>query len=136
MAFIKRLVMEHPIILSYSLFYFYWQHGYFRACNPIYRAAINVIFDTPKSKLKVMGVYMLNVYCRVACVLCATLISLPALSQELSGWSDKTICRLASNQPDEPLYLQEVIKRALVCADYPLVNPSVVVPKHSNSSGY
>jgi hypothetical protein len=63
-------------------------------------------------------------------------MSLPALSQELSGWSDKTICRLASNEPDEPLYLQEVITRALVCADYPLINPIVVVPKDSNSSGY
>jgi hypothetical protein len=63
-------------------------------------------------------------------------MSLPALSQELSGWSDKTICRLASNQPNEPLYLQEVIARALVCADYPLINPIVVVPKDSNSSGY
>ena len=83
-----------------------------------------------------MGVYMLNVYCRVACVLCATLISLPSFSQELSGWSDKTICRLASYQPDEPLYLQEVTKRALSRADYPLVNPSVVVPSHSYSSGY
>jgi len=79
---------------------------------------------------------MLNFYCQVACVLSATLMSLPALSQDFSGWSDQTICRLASNQPDEPLYLQEVIARALVCADYPLVNPSVIIPKHSTGSGY
>ena len=81
-----------------------------------------------------MGVYMLNVYCRVACVLCATLISLPALSQELSGWSDKTICRLAANQPDEALYQQEVITRVLDCADYKVVKPSIVIPKNKNKS--
>jgi hypothetical protein len=60
---------------------------------------------------------MLNIHCRLACLLCVTLIAKPVLSQDISGWSDKTICRLAANQPDEALYQQEVITRVLDCAD-------------------
>ena len=65
---------------------------------------------------------MLNIHCRLACLLCVTLIAKPVLSQDISGWSDKTICRLAANQPDEALYQQEVITRVLDCADYKAVS--------------
>ena len=77
---------------------------------------------------------MLNIHCRLACLLCVTLIAKPVLSQDISGWSDKTICRLASNQPDEALYQQEVITRQLECGDYKVVKPSIVIPKNKNKS--
>jgi len=38
-----------------------------------------------------------------------------ALSQDLSGWSDKTVCRLASSQQGAPQYLQEAKNRGLSC---------------------
>ena len=77
---------------------------------------------------------MLNIHCRLACLLCVTLIAKPVLSQDISGWSDKTICRLAANQPEEALYQQEVITRVLDCADYKVVKPSIVIPKNNNKS--
>ena len=79
---------------------------------------------------------MLNFLCRMACLLSVTLMAQPVLSQDMSGWSDKTICRLAANQPDEALYLQEVITRVLDCADYKVVKPSALIPKSSSGSGY
>jgi len=79
---------------------------------------------------------MLNFLCRMACLLSVTLMAQPVLSQDMSGWSDKTICRLAANQPDEALYQQEVITRVLDCADYKVVKPSALVPKSSSGSGY
>ncbi|MBT4239457.1 MAG: hypothetical protein HOH40_10925 [Oceanospirillaceae bacterium] len=79
---------------------------------------------------------MLNFLCRMACLLSVTLMAQPVLSQDMSGWSDKTICRLAANQPDEALYQQEVITRVLDCADYKVVKPSALIPKSSSGSGY
>ena len=49
--------------------------------------------------------------------LAASLIATHALSQDLSGWSDKTLCRLASSQQDDPQYLQEAKNRGLSCGD-------------------
>jgi hypothetical protein len=40
-----------------------------------------------------------------------------ALSQDLSGWSDKTLCRLASSQQDDPQYLQEATERGISCGN-------------------
>ena len=79
---------------------------------------------------------MLNFLCRMACLLSVTLMAQPVLSQDISDWSDKTICRLAANQPDEALYQQEVITRVLDCADYKVVKPSAFIPKSSSGSGY
>ena len=78
---------------------------------------------------------MLNVHCRIAFLLSVTLIAQPVLSQDISGWSDKTVCRLASNQPDEALYQQEVITRQLECGDYQVIKPNIVIPKNKNGSG-
>jgi hypothetical protein len=57
----------------------------------------------------------MNFYCRIVCVLIASLMATHALSQELSDWSDKTVCRLASSQQDDPQYLQEAKNRGLSC---------------------
>ena len=69
----------------------------------------------------------------MACLLSVTLMAQPVLSEDISGWSDKTICRLASNQPDEALYQQEVITRQLECGDYKVVKPSIVIPKNKSA---
>jgi len=76
---------------------------------------------------------MLNFLCRMACLLSVTLMSQPVLSEDISGWSDKTICRLASNQPDEALYQQEVITRQIECGDSKVVKPSIVIPKNKSA---
>ena len=57
----------------------------------------------------------MSFYCRIVCVLIASLMATHALSQDLSGWSDKTVCRLASSQQDDPQYLQEAKSRGLSC---------------------
>jgi hypothetical protein len=54
-------------------------------------------------------------YIRIIFVLTASLMATPVLSQNISGWSDKTVCRLASSQQDDPQYLQEAKNRGLNC---------------------
>lgn len=44
-------------------------------------------------------------------------VSQISFAQDMSGWSDKTICRLAESQKDNALYLQEAISRNLPCAN-------------------
>ena len=62
-----------------------------------------------------LGVVELNLYIRVICLLCASLVATHAMSQELSGWSDKTVCRLAKATPDNIDYQTELTKRGLSC---------------------
>jgi hypothetical protein len=54
---------------------------------------------------------------RIIFVLIASLMATHALSQDLSGWSDKTLCRLASSQQDDPQYLQEATERGISCGN-------------------
>jgi hypothetical protein len=49
------------------------------------------------------------------CFICASLLATYSFSQDPSGWSDKTLCRLASSQQDDPQYLQEANNRGLNC---------------------
>ena len=63
----------------------------------------------------------------VVCVLIASFMATHALSQDLSGWSDKTLCRLASSQYDDLQYLQEAKNRGLSCG-------SGVAKKTNNST--
>jgi len=58
---------------------------------------------------------MLKPCIRIVCLLAVSLMATPALSQDISGWSDKTVCRLASSQQDDPQYLQEAKSRGLSC---------------------
>ena len=57
----------------------------------------------------------MNFYFRIVCALIASVMATHALSQDLSGWSDKTVCRLASSQQGAPQYLQEAKNRGLSC---------------------
>ena len=58
----------------------------------------------------------MNFFCRIVCVLIASLMATHALSQDLSGWSDKTVCRQLLNNPDNTDYAQEADSRSLDCA--------------------
>ena len=66
-------------------------------------------------KLKLLGVAMLNFCIRVVCLLTASFMATHALSQDMRGWSDKTVCRLLLSKPDELAYLEEVTSRGLGC---------------------
>jgi len=59
---------------------------------------------------------MLKLCIRIVCLLAASLMATHALSQDLSGWSDKTVCRLLSQNPDNTDYFEEGVSRGLACA--------------------
>ena len=44
-------------------------------------------------------------------VLTASLMATHALSQDMSGWSDKTVCRLLLSKPDNSEYQAELEKQ-------------------------
>ena len=48
-------------------------------------------------EFKLLGVVKLNFYIRVVCLLCASFMTANAFAQDLSGWSDKTVCRLVKS---------------------------------------
>ena len=52
---------------------------------------------------------------RYFCFICASLMATHALSQELSGWSDKTVCRLLLTNSGNTDYVQEADSRGLTC---------------------
>ena len=57
---------------------------------------------------------MLNFYIRVVCLLCASFMTAHALAQDLSGWSDKTVCRLVKSDGGAA-YVAESDNRGLNC---------------------
>ena len=57
---------------------------------------------------------MLNFFIRLICLLTASLITTPALSQDISGWSDKTVCRLVETNGGAA-YVKEANSRGLDC---------------------
>ena len=65
-------------------------------------------------KFKLLGVVELNLYIRVICLLCASLMATHALSQDMSGWSDKTVCRLVESNGGAE-YLEEAASRGVNC---------------------
>jgi len=59
-------------------------------------------------------VVKLNFGIRVICLLIALLVVTPALSQGMSGWSDKTVCRLVESDGGAA-YVEEAASRGLGC---------------------
>ena len=57
---------------------------------------------------------MLNFCIRVICLLGASLMATHALSQGMSGWSDKTVCRLVESDGGVA-YVEEAASRGLEC---------------------
>ena len=78
-------------------------------------------------KLKLLGVVKLNLYIKVICLLCASLVATHALSQDISGWSDKTICRLVESDGGAA-YLEEVTMRGIDCE-----LPTIIVANRNQS---
>jgi hypothetical protein len=66
-------------------------------------------------KLRLLGAVMLNFCIRVVCLLTASLMATHTLSQDMSGWSDKTVCRLLVSKPDNSEYQAELEKRGIDC---------------------
>ena len=48
-------------------------------------------------------------------IIAITLIATPALAANMSGWSDKTVCRLLTEKPDNAEVVAEAQQRGLVC---------------------
>ena len=66
---------------------------------------------------------------RYFCFICASLVSTQMFAQEMSGWSDKTICRLVKAGGGQE-HIEEATRRGLTCGQTvstntpaPLVNP-------------
>ena len=57
---------------------------------------------------------MLNFCVRVVCLLTASLMATHALAQDLSGWSDKTVCRLVESD-SSIVYFEEANRRGIIC---------------------
>jgi len=57
----------------------------------------------------------MNLNIRVVLILTASLMATHALSQDLSGWSDKTVCRLVKSDNGAE-YTEEATRRGIVCA--------------------
>ena len=48
-------------------------------------------------------------------IIAITLIATPALAANMSGWSDKTVCRLLAGKPDNAEFVAEALQRGLNC---------------------
>jgi len=84
------------------------------------------------TKLKSLEVVKLNFGIRVICLLIASLIVTPALSQGMSGWSDKTVCRLVESDGGA-LYVEEATNRGLDCKAP--IKADKAKPKFDSSTG-
>jgi len=65
-------------------------------------------------KVKLLGVVKLNLYIRVVCLLCVSFMAAHVLAQDLSGWSDKTVCRLVESDGSSA-YVEEASSRGVNC---------------------
>ena len=59
-------------------------------------------------------------YCRTSVMLSisallAILLAMPVLAVDMSGWSDKSVCRLVTATADNAVYLAEAQRRKLDC---------------------
>ena len=61
-----------------------------------------------------------------------SLMAANAMSQDLSGWSDKTVCRQLLNNPDNTDYVQEADSRSLVCGSSTQSSNEIIDLKKAN----
>jgi tRNA-dihydrouridine synthase len=52
---------------------------------------------------------------KYVCFICASLFVAQVYAADMSGWSDKTVCRLAKATADNTEYQTELTKRSLIC---------------------
>ena len=75
----------------------------------------------------------MNLNIRVVLILTVSLMATHALSQDLSGWSDKTVCRLVESDGGAA-YVEEAASRGLTCkAPIKNIKPKSSKPKSSKS---
>ena len=74
----------------------------------------------------------MNFCFRLVCLFTTLLMATHALSQDLSGWSDKTVCRQLLNNPDNTDYVQEADSRSLACGSSTQSSNEIVDLKKAN----
>ena len=75
---------------------------------------------------------IMNSCIRIVCVLISSLMATHALSQDLSGWSDKTVCRLVESDGGAT-YVEEANSRGLECKASIKAKPTK--PRSDSSTG-
>lgn len=65
-------------------------------------------------KLRLLKALVMKFCIRIICILIASLTATHALSQDMSSWSDKTVCRLVESDTGA-VYVEEAISRDLAC---------------------
>jgi hypothetical protein len=75
-----------------------------------------MVVDIVIVKTRLLGAVTMKSCIRIIFVLTVSVIATHALSQDLSGWSDKTLCRLLLTNSDNTDYLEEGARRSLDCA--------------------
>ena len=76
----------------------------------------------------------MNFCFRLVCCFTALLIATHAMSQDLSGWSDKTVCRQLLNNPDNTDYLEEADTRSLTCGSSPQSSNEIINLKKAKTT--
>ena len=69
---------------------------------------------------------MFHLSTRAICLVSASLLAMHAFSQDISNWTDKTVCRLVESDAGA-IYLEEAISRDLAC------RASIRAPKQPQS---
>ena len=87
-------------------------------------------------KLKLLEAIVVKFCIQIVFVLIASSVATHAVSQDLSGWSDKTLCRLALSQQGDLQYLQEAKKRGLSCGNELARIPSLTTKINSSSTDH
>jgi len=100
---------------------------------PIYNDVASVICFV---KLKLLEAIVLKFCTPIVFVFIASSLATHAVSQDLSGWSDKTVCRLSLSQQGDLQYLQEAKKRGLSCGSELARIPSSTTKINSSSTDH
>ena len=69
---------------------------------------------------------MFHLSTRAICLVSASLLAMHAFSQDISNWTDETVCRLVESDAGA-IYLEEAISRDLAC------RASIRAPKQPQS---
>ena len=81
-------------------------------------------------KIRLLGAVIMKYSIHIIFIFTASLMATHTLSQDLSSWTDKTVCRQLLNNPDNIDYVQEADSRSLACGSS--AQPSKKVDNKSN----
>ena len=59
--------------------------------------------------------FCFNLIKLLAGMVAVSLLAVPLMAADMSGWSDKTLCRLLTGKPDNAEFLAEALQRGLTC---------------------